>query len=778
MSIHDAAHAAYEAGCAVIPIAENKKASVRWAEYQQRRPSLQRLNHWLRNQPAGIAVLGGTISGNLEILDFDDPAAWTQFATNPPDHITELLDRIRHGYEEQTPKGGRHLIYRIDGKPVPGNTKLAADTDGQVRIETRGEGGYAVVAPSGGTAHPSGQPWTLHHGSFADIVTITADEHDELMAYCATFHTAGEQPHTPSAPRPDEDRPGDRWNHTCTIDQYANLLTTDGWHILPHIAGTDRRQLVRPGKDPSDGESANLRTDPTDGIAKLFVHSTSAPIPANTKGQAYTPFGYLVATRHGTNGAIAWLRTHGHLDTPTPWNPFKEDPNTRTANPLEVRTIAEALADTTPAPPELVAGLIRSGESTIIGAPRGIGKSFLGMQLALMLAAGTGNLFDRHRILRTSQVLYCHGELDPYSARSRWRRMLTSPTWAHIANPTPPPGLSETFTPWRIDLRKTRTTHTTNGITTTTETAIATLDPRLEARISKHKVEVLILDPWASYHGGSENNNDDTEAVLAELRRISLTYNTTVIIIAHFGKNTDTRDPEDLWRGASRLPDWASNRITLTEHYTKRQRAELELTRKQARRYLNVTYLRRGAPVDDHSIRRDDDGYWHDWTPDPGGRPAEHQVSDLLQALADHGGTFTSQRQAADALGVSRNVIARLLDEAGSTIEIVNGPNRTQTIRIANYAPNDQNAPGGLPVVHDRWSQTPPTTQTPRSDPESGGLKPPVVHNPPTTPLTSTSEWSKTPFPPGTDTPPPERRGAQSPEPNHTSPEPEGGTIL
>jgi hypothetical protein len=46
----------------------------------------------------------------------------------------------------QTPKGGRHLYYRC--ATIAGNQKLAVSADRTVLIETRGEGGYAIIPPS------------------------------------------------------------------------------------------------------------------------------------------------------------------------------------------------------------------------------------------------------------------------------------------------------------------------------------------------------------------------------------------------------------------------------------------------------------------------------------------------------------------------------------------------------------------------------------------------------------------------------------------------------
>lgn len=786
LTVREAVRQALDNGLCPVPPAEDgsKKPNLgrKWRHFQTRKPTSAELNGWWGGDrpQLGVGLVLGAASDNVECLDFDDGPTWAAFLQGVPADLIEVVARIRTGYEEATPqRGRRHLLYRIDGKTVPGNGKLASGTrqpDGTypTLIETKGEGGYAIIAPTPAAVHPeSPRGWRRITGNLATLATLAADEHDRLMAYCRSFdRSASSHPdasHDLSAIA--DSRPGDRFNQETGIDAYAQMLIADGWQTPPTgaVDADGRRHLVRPGKNPADGPSANVKAGP-DGIPVLYVHSTSAPIPANLPGTGYRPFSYLCQTRGGPAGALDYLRRFGFtqdppdvsldalLDNPAPGpsGPGGE------VEPIEVRSIADAIADTRPEPPELVAGLIRQGEATVIGAPRGIGKSFLGMQLALMLAAGQGHLFGRHRIMRARNVLYCHGELDHFSARRRWARMLTSPHWLDTTtgDRTPPDGLKETFVQWRIDLRKIRTTRQGAAGTVTTEQSVATIDPRLEARIVADGTDVLILDPWKSYHGGSENSNDDTEAVLAELRRLQLTYDVTVIIIHHIGKNTIVREPEDLWRGASRLADWTSNRVTLTEHYTPVRAAEAGMSRKQARRFLDVVYLRRGAPVDDHSTRRDDDGWWHDWTD---GTPETPKVTgrDLIDALAEHG-PFKSKKEARDYLGIgSPGTFNRVLKEAGGSIEEIDqGRGKERTIRLAGtrhlpVTPHPSPSPltGQTPPVTSMFDPSPtepvaappddpsdlpkrnPSPVTPTGSesprPEAGGDNPPASDNQP-----------------------------------------------
>jgi putative DNA primase/helicase len=89
-----------------------------------------------------------------------------------------------------TPSGGIHWLYRIEGM-VPGNTKLARrpGENGNIDVlaETRGEGGFVIVAPSNGTCHPSGGAWKMLVGGANSIPTLTSPERDQLHKLFETF---------------------------------------------------------------------------------------------------------------------------------------------------------------------------------------------------------------------------------------------------------------------------------------------------------------------------------------------------------------------------------------------------------------------------------------------------------------------------------------------------------------------------------------------------------------------------------------------------------------
>ena len=136
-----------------------------WIRFQHERPATEQYREWYATgSRSGAGIVCGRISGNVELLEFDDRDVYQAFrdAANAVG-LAAVVERIEAGYLEETPGGGIHWFYRCEA--VTGNTKLAErpgppDDHGrptrETLIETRGEGGFAVIAPTNGRVHPTG----------------------------------------------------------------------------------------------------------------------------------------------------------------------------------------------------------------------------------------------------------------------------------------------------------------------------------------------------------------------------------------------------------------------------------------------------------------------------------------------------------------------------------------------------------------------------------------------------------------------------------------------
>jgi putative DNA primase/helicase len=69
---------AHKAGLCVVPPKEDgSKAPLgEWKEYQTQRPSEFVLNGWYNNGRTGMGIVCGAVSGDLEVLDFDDRSTY------------------------------------------------------------------------------------------------------------------------------------------------------------------------------------------------------------------------------------------------------------------------------------------------------------------------------------------------------------------------------------------------------------------------------------------------------------------------------------------------------------------------------------------------------------------------------------------------------------------------------------------------------------------------------------------------------------------------------
>ena len=172
VTLRDVAIAYQRAGLAVLPARRaEKRPTVSWKQYQTHPPTEADLQVLFANEHDAICILCGRVSGNCEIIDFD--AGGELFPTWLERISPELCDRL---VIERTPSGGYHVCYRCDAE-VCGNMKLSQRRldDGKIitLIETRGEGGLFICAPTPG--------YQLIQGSLCNMPVLTADERDHLL---------------------------------------------------------------------------------------------------------------------------------------------------------------------------------------------------------------------------------------------------------------------------------------------------------------------------------------------------------------------------------------------------------------------------------------------------------------------------------------------------------------------------------------------------------------------------------------------------------------------
>lgn len=332
-----AALAWHDAGYTVLPArADGSKApDAVWKTYQYESPTREQVEAWFAGGRPGLGLLCGAASGGLEMLELEGRAVTEGAIAALQDLVTqaglqELWERVTRGYSEKTPSGGVHLLYRVDG-PVPGNTKLAnrparADelTEDEQAVlaraphriiarglaETRGEGGFVVIAPSHGPTHPSGQPWVTWYGGPGTVPTVTADEREQLHALFRCLDTMPIRDVTPPrALQVVRDSsgvsPGDDFEAKVSWDDEL-LLGGAGWTRA--FTGGHTSYWRRPGKD-TPGFSATTGHDPARD--RLYVFSSATEFDTEVP---YTKFGAYTLLHHGRDfkAAARELRRLGY----------------------------------------------------------------------------------------------------------------------------------------------------------------------------------------------------------------------------------------------------------------------------------------------------------------------------------------------------------------------------------------------------------------------------------------------------------------------------------
>lgn len=244
----------HDAGCSILAIMADgsKKPQGQWKAFMENRAPRDRVEKWFKTSPmSGIGIVCGKVSGRLEMLEVESIRMGSEF-WNKIDremgyqHVSDIWNKlISEGYCETTPSGGIHILYRIADQDVPGNTKIAMSQDNkQTFAETRGEGGFVVVAPSGGTVHKTGESWACISGEVGTVPTITWEDRCKIHE---ALRVALDERVLPTYERPvvgpafdyTGTRPGDAYNADPSVTVY-DILTRNGWKYLGKMAGQDR----------------------------------------------------------------------------------------------------------------------------------------------------------------------------------------------------------------------------------------------------------------------------------------------------------------------------------------------------------------------------------------------------------------------------------------------------------------------------------------------------------------------------------------------------------
>jgi hypothetical protein len=365
------------AGLSILPAKRQQKypALSQWKPYQLRLPTLTEIDAWFSNPQDGLCIVAGAVSGTLEMIDFDNGGelfdAWYQQID------TELVRRL---VIEQSPSGGWHVVYRCQ-TPVSGSMKLAERKDStkiHTLIETRGEGGLFLCAPTAG--------YELMQGAFDSIPILTTQQRESLLQAAWALNEYFPEPVnvvSASSGPSSALRPGDDYNARGDV---RALLQSHGWQC---VKGGENEYWRRP--DKTTGWSATLKNN------VFYVWSSNAS-PFEPK-KPYAPFSVYTILEHGGDfgKAAAELVKQGYGQALT--DSFEDVdvsgllksavlPASEEEEDDKPVSLTKLIAEFQGLNPPIIHGLLREGETmNIIASPK-VGKSWLVDLLVISLTSG------------------------------------------------------------------------------------------------------------------------------------------------------------------------------------------------------------------------------------------------------------------------------------------------------------------------------------------------------------------------------------------------------
>lgn len=335
-SLLQAAKKYVDLGFSVCPVSSNKVPVGKWQHLQKNLPTEQDFQLFNDRRASGIAVIFGEVSGNAELIDIDckydlTGKLWDEFFNLICRHLPELWDRL---VIAKTKNNGYHILYRCP--EISGSKKLAfrptteeerqktylktlqetndeekakkqkENDNARVLIETKGEGGYALVFPSPGYEFIQGEISSVPVSSpdqkkvtyISTVPTITPEQRSTLLELARCFDEMPvpeykppqeEKDKYPQPPPPtgDDLKPGDDYNQKTDYSDLVKLLEDEGWTFV--FERGNKIAMKRPGA-----------TTPYSGYVfkdscSFFCHSSSTEFPHEQK---LSPFAVLTFLRY------------------------------------------------------------------------------------------------------------------------------------------------------------------------------------------------------------------------------------------------------------------------------------------------------------------------------------------------------------------------------------------------------------------------------------------------------------------------------------------------
>jgi hypothetical protein len=400
---------------------------------------------------------------------------------------------------------------------IPGNTKLAIDpskpSKDRVLIETRGEGGYAIVPGSPPACHPAGRTYEHHAGpKLSQVRTVTAAERETLIRCARSFNREGRLGPSHSAGRNGSGlSPGDDFNRRAV---WAEVLQPHGWELARERG--DVRHWRRPGKGEGISATTGHCRNEQSGDLLFVFSSNAAPFE---DGRTYNKFGAYALLNHKGDwkAAAKELARQGYGERST-----KSDKQGQSESPGADALATTCLATIRPEPVRwLVPGYLPLGKLVLVAGDGGHGKSTLTLDLTANLTTGRPCLGLAHEPLSPCDVLLVSCE-DDYADTILPRLLSAGADLDRV---------------WRVDGIRDKD----GKVLPFNLASYEALEKELKA---KPNVRFVVIDPAGAYVGktGIDDHKDsELRALLGPLAELAARTQVTILLVKHLVKGATAR---------------------------------------------------------------------------------------------------------------------------------------------------------------------------------------------------------------------------------------------
>lgn len=276
-------------GFSVLPAKKDKSpALVSWKGLISRPMTLEYSEEAFQNAHF-IGLICGSVSGGIECIDFDAhgkdiETIYKQFSE---EHGVSAILNNNNIYIERSPSGGIHVIYRYETTGErQGSLKLAYWEDDTSMIETKGTGGYVIVAPSEG--------YLPVRGDLFKLSEISLEERDYMMEVARRFNRATKKESQDKSEESGHEYidPVD-WFNYHKADAAKMLLKDEGWELIRIDKQDQVEHWRRPGKAKGTSATWGYKMN-------AFYPFTSSDGNFQEK-KYYTPFQILTILRFKRN---------------------------------------------------------------------------------------------------------------------------------------------------------------------------------------------------------------------------------------------------------------------------------------------------------------------------------------------------------------------------------------------------------------------------------------------------------------------------------------------